>query len=129
MIDLLTPHYPLQSWIGEFFRGSLGLDEFIAFLVAQGIRRIKLNPVRLIGRAAHQAQLQVSVDEIGKSFQSAISRHVPQPGFRAGQSESELPANCGVGQFLNIMPNGVCFPVIRSPRANFSVAMYVPRDC
>ena len=24
MIDLLSPHYPPQLWIGEFFRGSLG---------------------------------------------------------------------------------------------------------
>jgi MoaA/NifB/PqqE/SkfB family radical SAM enzyme len=84
------------------------LEEFIYFLLSRNIRRININVFRPIGRGEVHLDWLANIGDAYRSLKRAWMRCYPDqtpPTF----SESEN-ANCGVGQFLNILPNGNVFP-------------------
>jgi MoaA/NifB/PqqE/SkfB family radical SAM enzyme len=86
------------------------LEELLCFLIERKISRINLNGFRPIGRGTGHWEWQADPLEIRE-----IVRRARQ---RCGLEASQLPeffepqeqSHCGVGSFLNIMPNGDVFP-------------------
>jgi MoaA/NifB/PqqE/SkfB family radical SAM enzyme len=85
------------------------LEQLISLLLQSGIRRININRFRPIGRGAGQEDWQVDSRAIGEAISSALSKSSASiaPSEVTGE---EFQSTCGVGQFLNIMPNGDVFP-------------------
>lgn len=85
------------------------LEDLLCLLAGRGITRVSLNGLRLIGRARRNAAWQASPAEVHAAVERAWARCYPQrPLPRAPVPAARV--NCGVGQFLNIMPNGDVFP-------------------
>ena len=86
------------------------LEELICLLRERNYTRITVNGLRAIGRAAGSIEWQVDPDHIEQAVGRAWQRCFP--GRSAPhQTAVALPAqNCGVGSFINIMPNGDVFP-------------------
>ncbi len=86
------------------------LEELLSFLISRGFIAININPFRAVGRGVAYPDLSVSELEIQLSMRRAMAR------FRGDELPSPEPdemgtqCNCGVGRFLNIMPNGDVFP-------------------
>jgi MoaA/NifB/PqqE/SkfB family radical SAM enzyme len=84
------------------------LPSFLEWLAARGLTCVRLNPVRLTGRAAAMPELAVATTEIAATVaraRAAVGRHsfpCPPP--------SGLARSCGAGYFVNVMPNGDVFP-------------------
>ncbi len=93
------------------------LEELIMFLRHHRITRIKVNLFRPIGRGAGKEHLHVDPKDVSAAIQRAHVRcdSVTQLTRKSGPALE--PANCGVGRFLNIMPNGDVYPchVLTSP--------------
>ena len=84
------------------------LEELICLLIEKRITRINLNGFRPIGRGRGR-EWQVDPAEVRATVHRAWSRFfsgLPSPD----PPEIESQRSCGVGQFLNIMPNGDVFP-------------------
>lgn len=79
------------------------LDRFIRFLLERKIIRIKLIAFRPIGRGYGHHEWEVSPE----ALQGSIT--IPS-GRRSDCDQMEYRSTCGVGQFVNIMPNGDVFP-------------------
>jgi MoaA/NifB/PqqE/SkfB family radical SAM enzyme len=95
------------------------LEELISFLIEKKITRINLNVLRPIGRGSGYAEWQVQTQEV-----VAAVRRARQPCQLDRTSPLEVPAaecqsHCGVGKFLNIMPNGDVFPCHVSTNREF----------
>lgn len=92
------------------------LEELICFLIEKRLTRIKLNGFRPIGRGREHWELMVNPDDVRTAVQKARARCYPNadapPHAPAEPNEPEVESqtNCGVGSFLNIMPNGDVFP-------------------
>ena len=84
------------------------LEELISLLLDHGIRRINVNQFRPIGRGADHESWQVDQ----KAVEQAISRALSKTTCPTSAQEilAEFQTTCGVGEFLNIMPNGDVFP-------------------
>lgn len=86
------------------------LEEFLIFLVERGFISINVHWFRPIGRGKGHGEWSVNGPEIKQAIQRAFAR------FGAGQAPSVdsdevgSQCHCGVGRFLNIMPNGDVFP-------------------
>jgi MoaA/NifB/PqqE/SkfB family radical SAM enzyme len=85
------------------------LEHFLVFLFEQGVVRIKLNLLRPFGRAANDEMSTVSRDEMSAAFARAWETVFGQSTTER-TSANEPQSNCGVGRFLNILPNGDVFP-------------------
>jgi radical SAM protein with 4Fe4S-binding SPASM domain len=86
------------------------LGELLCFLIERKITRINLNGFRLIGRGKGHWEWQVKPAEVQAAVQRAWARCYPDQPVPPDPPESESCSNCGVGSFLNIMPNGDVFP-------------------
>ena len=84
------------------------LEELLAFLLERRITRVHLNPFRAIGRGAACADWAVTPQEVRAALDRIRERIFPgQPPSGALQSEC---MNCGIGSFLNILPEIDVFP-------------------
>jgi MoaA/NifB/PqqE/SkfB family radical SAM enzyme len=89
--------------------GLPDLEELICFLVQRQITRINLNVFRPIGRGGGRPELVPSAESIRLAVGRAMDRcYSSQPPVLDPQPECQ--SHCGVGRFLNIMPNGDVFP-------------------
>lgn len=86
------------------------LEELLCLLIERSITHINVNPFRQIGRGKGHPELVAQTAQISAAVERALSRCLP--GYPPS-IESQVPescSNCGVGSFLNIMPNGDVYP-------------------
>jgi MoaA/NifB/PqqE/SkfB family radical SAM enzyme len=99
------------------------LDELVRYLLATGIRRINLNTFRPIGRGKAHPSWRPDPTAARNVVARVRDDHAARAGLRTAASPVEIvpetPRNCGVGQFLNIMPNGDVFPCHVLTQAEF----------
>lgn len=87
------------------------LEELLCFLFQRKITRINVNSFRPIGRGAEHAEWLPAEHEIRQAMSRARRRCYPdEPTIAVPAPPQAAKPNCGVGQFLNIMPNGDVFP-------------------
>ena len=87
------------------------LHELLDFLVSQRITRIHINLFRPVGRGKDLSQWQVSsikVQALLREFWSRRPISGNQPGIDI--QPEDRSAGCGIGSFLNILPNGDAYP-------------------
>jgi MoaA/NifB/PqqE/SkfB family radical SAM enzyme len=85
------------------------LEQLLSFLVERGIRQINVNQFRPIGRGAGHEQWRVE----RRAVEEVILRVLSSRGLSLSSGEllgDEFQSTCGVGKFLNIMPNGDVYP-------------------
>jgi MoaA/NifB/PqqE/SkfB family radical SAM enzyme len=87
-----------------------GLEDLLCQLVEHGFTSIKLNPFRPIGRGRHRPEWVVHADDIRGALRRAWKRCYPDHPYMEEPRQPLRQAHCGVGHFLNIMPNGDVFP-------------------
>ena len=86
------------------------LEELICFLHERKITRINLNLFRPIGRGSGHSELMVRPSDVHAAVLRAWERsHSCEPA-PPELPKMEMQGHCGVGHFLNIMPNGDVFP-------------------
>lgn len=83
------------------------LEELLCFLIEEGITRINLNGFRRIGRGWGHCEWLVKPEEVRAAAHRVRERCCPD---QPPPPEPAAGTNCGVGSFLNIMPNGDVFP-------------------
>jgi radical SAM protein with 4Fe4S-binding SPASM domain len=86
------------------------LEELLCFLIEKKITRINLNGLRPIGRGKGRREWQVKSDQIQAAVRRAWARCYPDQPTPPDLPGPESCSNCGVGSFLNVMPNGDVFP-------------------
>jgi len=86
------------------------LETLIVMLVERGFRRINVNGLRLIGRGKGHDDWRVAHAEVRATVERAWARAFPEAMPRPEPPQEEAQHHCGVGNFLNIMPNGDVFP-------------------
>ena len=93
------------------------LTELLGLLFDRRVNRIRLNVFRPIGRGAGRPDWVVPQSEISTMLEQAwharTGTDLPSPAHA-----NELTANnCGVGRYLNVLPNGETYPchVLMSP--------------
>ena len=82
----------------------------IVLYVHQKEDSIEPSYARAIGRGSGQPQLQVAPISVAAAIRRAQERCRPGSASSASCRIREPQPNCGVGQFLNISPNGDVFP-------------------
>lgn len=86
------------------------LEEFLLYLIERGFISINVHWFRPIGRGAGHEEWCVNGAEIKLAVDQAFTRLGVQQPPLADSVETESQSHCGVGQFLNVMPNGDVFP-------------------
>ena len=86
------------------------LEELVRFLVARGVRQVNINGFRPIGRGAGRGDWAVTREDMQPAFQRFWDKSFSSHGKLPDNMNSEPQFNCGVGTFLNIMPDGDVFP-------------------
>jgi MoaA/NifB/PqqE/SkfB family radical SAM enzyme len=87
-----------------------GLERFLIFLIERGFTSLNVHWFRPIGRGRGHDEWSVNAVEIGQSIRRAFARFGVGEVRFCDQDGGEQQQNCGVGRFLNIMPNGDVFP-------------------
>jgi MoaA/NifB/PqqE/SkfB family radical SAM enzyme len=90
--------------------GLADLERLIALLLDQRITRIRLTPFRAIGRGAAHPDWEVTLEEARETLARAWSRLLPCAAAASEPSPAEQSLNCGVGSFVNILPEGDVYP-------------------
>lgn len=86
------------------------LEKLLYFLIEKKITRVNLNVFRPIGRGWGHWNWRVNPAEVQAAVRRAWVRSYPDLPISPDTLGSESCSNCGVGSFLNIMPNGDVFP-------------------
>jgi len=86
------------------------LEELICLLVSMKFTRINLNGFRPIGRGSKRSELVADLDMTRNSVSRAWNRCFPNDPRSHKCPSPEEQSHCGVGSFLNIMPDGDVFP-------------------
>jgi radical SAM protein with 4Fe4S-binding SPASM domain len=86
------------------------LEELLYFLIKKKFTRINLNSFRPIGRGKRHWEWTVSPAEVRAAVQRAWAGCYPDQPMPPEPPQPESCSNCGVGSFLNMMPNGDVFP-------------------
>jgi MoaA/NifB/PqqE/SkfB family radical SAM enzyme len=86
------------------------LEELIFLLLKRGIRRINVNEFRTFGRGAGHIEWMANLHQAHASVQAARRRRGLEPLEWIDEDSAGPRRNCGVGRFLNVMPNGDVFP-------------------
>ena len=86
------------------------LEELLCFLYQKKLTRINLNGFRPIGRGTGHLEWRSDPQAIRSAIRRAWQRCHPDRPEPPETVEPEEQSHCGVGQFLNIMPNGDVFP-------------------
>lgn len=89
------------------------LEELLCFLFERKLTRINLNGFRPIGRGYGHVEWQADTEAVQAAVRRAYARCYPgrpSPSPPPERPVNAGPWNCGVGRYLNIMPNGDVFP-------------------
>lgn len=86
------------------------LEDLLCLLVERRITQINLNPFRPIGRGAALSALVVDPAAVDAVVQRAWRRAHSDRFTRQASQAAVSQTTCGVGSFLNILPNGDVFP-------------------
>jgi len=86
------------------------LEELIGCLLANKITRIKLNVFREIGRGYGKRHLRPDEAGLRAALCKVAERLGRDPENHHEHAEGFTDSGCGVGQHVNIMPNGDVFP-------------------
>jgi MoaA/NifB/PqqE/SkfB family radical SAM enzyme len=86
------------------------LTELLCLLIEKKITRININGFRPIGRGKGHREWAVNPADIQAAVRRAWKRCYPDKPLPSEPPEMAACSNCGVGSFLNIMPNGDVFP-------------------
>lgn len=86
------------------------LEELLCLLAGRKITRVNLNLFRPIGRGRRHHSWMVRPEQVRAAVRRAWARSFPDRPVPADPPGPGWCANCGVGSFLNIMPNGDVFP-------------------
>lgn len=86
------------------------LEELIYFLTTRKLTRITINSLRTIGRAAGRCDWQADPEHVEQAVARAWRRCFPDRPSPHERVTVSTARNCGVGSFLNIMPDGDVFP-------------------
>lgn len=94
--------------------GLPDLEELVRLLLEHKITGIRFNPLRPVGRGTEHQGWRVPPDEARSAIRKAWERCRPDATL---PPEPEPQPNCGVGRFINILPNGDVYPchVLTSP--------------
>jgi MoaA/NifB/PqqE/SkfB family radical SAM enzyme len=85
------------------------LEKLLCFLIARGLTAINLNKFRRVGKGVKCADQYVSEDDIASVMERIRKRLSPMS--RSGETEATpSQTTCGVGRYINIMPDGNVFP-------------------
>jgi len=92
-------------------RASLpDLEDLVYLLINQGIFSININRFRSVGRGANHPEFSVSDAEIQHALTNLRSRLRPNEIITPIPQVTGMQCHCGIGRFLNIIPNGDVFP-------------------
>jgi MoaA/NifB/PqqE/SkfB family radical SAM enzyme len=86
------------------------LEDTLCLLAEHGITNVNINPFRPIGRGRRHQDWTVRSTDIQLAIRKAWERCYPGRSYIEPPPESPTQVHCGVGHFLNIMPNGDVFP-------------------
>jgi radical SAM protein with 4Fe4S-binding SPASM domain len=86
------------------------LEELLCLLIGRKFTRINVNSFRPTGRGAGHEEMRADPVEVQSALRRAWSRCYPNQVPPTKPLEPDVHSHCGVGQFLNIMPNGDVFP-------------------
>lgn len=87
------------------------LEDLVCFLVERKFTRLNINGFRPIGRGAEHGDWGVTTAKINDTLKRAWARCYPDRDSPPEPPEQDdFQCTCGVGRFLNIMPNGDVFP-------------------
>lgn len=86
------------------------LEELICFLFKKGIHRIHFNAFRPIGRGEDHWDWLPKIEEVQLAIKQAWKRCFPAQPAPVKPPNARESFSCGVGYFLNIMPNGDVYP-------------------
>ena len=86
------------------------LTDLLVLLISKKLTRININLFRPIGRGKGHSELRVNPAEVRAAVRRAWERAYPDKPIPPDPIEPDACTNCGVGSFLNIMPNGDVFP-------------------
>ncbi len=84
------------------------LHALLDLLIGIGVGRININRFRSLGRGAETRELRVSAADYRSAVGKAIERVSSQS--RLSIVDTVEQEHCGVGRFLNILPNGDVYP-------------------
>lgn len=86
------------------------LEELLCLLIERKITRINLNGFGPIGRGAGHWEWRANTEDVREAVRRAWEHCHPDRVAPLELEEHETQSNCGVGSFLNIMPNCDVFP-------------------
>jgi MoaA/NifB/PqqE/SkfB family radical SAM enzyme len=86
------------------------LEELLCFLIQKKLTRINLNNFRPIGRGKGHREWMAETSKARESIRRAWARCYPDRPAPLDPPDVDCHTHCGVGQFLNILPNGDVFP-------------------
>jgi MoaA/NifB/PqqE/SkfB family radical SAM enzyme len=86
------------------------LEELLVLLVGRKLTRINLNGFRPIGRGRGHDEWAADAQQVREAARRAWRRCYPERPLPPEPPAQAAQAHCGVGQFLNVMPNGDVFP-------------------
>lgn len=90
--------------------GLPDLEELLLRLVGMGVTRININDFRPIGRGARRRELSVERSAIHATLSRIVEQGLLPVPVREAICKSGPQLTCGVGRFVNIMPDGRVFP-------------------
>jgi MoaA/NifB/PqqE/SkfB family radical SAM enzyme len=86
------------------------LEELLVFLIQRKFTRINLNAFRPIGRGKGHLEWMAEGAKARDAVRNAWTRCYPDRPVPPEPPNMDCQSHCGVGQFLNILPNGDVFP-------------------
>ena len=86
------------------------LEELLCLLAGHHITRVNLNLFRPIGRGRRHREWMTEPAQVRAAVRRAWQRCFPGRPVPPDPAGPGMCANCGVGSFVNIMPNGDVFP-------------------
>jgi len=87
------------------------LEDLVYFLAERRLTRLNINGFRPVGRGAAHRDWSVATVEVNTALNRAWARCYPDRDSRPEPpKQDDFQCTCGVGRFLNIMPNGDVFP-------------------
>jgi MoaA/NifB/PqqE/SkfB family radical SAM enzyme len=125
---LLECGFEPKALITVTSRTLTDLPALIAMLVRIGVSRINVNPFREIGRGKGHIEWNVPRDELRTLIDSALNQLNQLGLFTPIEDSPEFQTHCGVGHYVNVMPNGDVFPCHVLTQPEFRLGNIRERD-
>lgn len=91
-------------------KNIMNLAELVEYLLAKGITLINLNYFRPIGRGKHHLDWIVDPDDIKSIMNKLWDNSFKNMPSHIHLENEIVQCHCGVGEYINILPNGDVFP-------------------